>query len=1114
MGGARHLGGRSEVAFEPGEGVYVLTGPARCGKTSAVLRLYRRSLDELGRPGCLVIVPNAPAAAQMRDRLLDGVDTGVLVAPAVTTFAALAAGILSASGRAVETLDPVQRHLLLAGIVAEMASAGELRALGGLADTPGLVAALDGSIAELKRAAVEPEVLAAAVDPDSAKDADLVAIYARYQQTLRETGRYDVEGLMWLARDLLAADPAAALGTGIAAVAVDGFTDFTPTQLEMLTWLARRVRTVLITLPVMDDARSRLWHWTRRTLERVRRALGSAEVVALEAGADPMPSMFDLAARGGEAPVAGSADACPIGITILEAPDVEAEVRAVAGAVKADLLASARPGSVAVLVRNLEGYQEPIERIFAACGIPVAGRPRPLAESNVVRYILALLSLPPEWEFHRLLSIIKSSYFRPGSLGAGFDATTVATAEMAIRTASVLGGREEYAAAFDRLARQARLAAGGEEEEPEALSLGPLMADVAAIESAGAMVEALLGRLDRLADARTLAEYAGAVRELVGALGIASAAAECDDERIVAADLRALRAFDELLEEVAAAAVPVGTDLEKMAGLVARAAEVAVVPPARGESLVAVLDVLDARALRFEKVYLLGLNEKAFPQLRQERCFIDESDRAAWARRSVVLDRRSDLVAREMLLFYLAATRAESHLTVSYVAADAGGSGAASPFLEELEVAARRHGQAVERRRVEPGEFVPPADELASPAEVFNAALLAAFDDSPRTQAAFGTAAPALVGWTAEHCPELLCRACQGLFAAHRRNAAEPPDAFDGRLDDPGLLEGLASTFPRNWVFSASHLNSYARCPWLFFARYLLRLEPLIQPEVQMTPTDRGRFCHAVLYRVLSSLRQRLGSLPPLAELSEEDLTAGLAEAVAAEKQRLAAAAVHSQLWEMQVQYWHDLLRAYLLDQRDTDGAVRPRYFELGFGLSERLGERTDPASVREPVTIDAGGQEIRLRGKIDRVDELAGQDGPALMAVDYKTGYILQPGKMLEGLDVQLALYIKALEVMFGKPVVGGAYHDLRENCHRLFTVADPLKTRGDAPKEYSQQLALMMDCVGRYVRGMREGRFDALPSAGCPSWCPYRSICHYSDHRARRKGTLAGSAGEGSDG
>ena len=1116
MGGARHLGGRSEVAFEPGEGVYVLTGPARCGKTSAVLRLYRRSLDELGRPGCLVIVPNAPAAAQMRDRLLDGVDTGVLVAPAVTTFAALAAGILSASGRAVETLDPVQRHLLLAGIVAEMASAGQLRALGGLADTPGLVAALDESIAELKRAAVEPEALAAAVDPASAKDADLVAIYRRYQEALKAAGRFDVEGLMWLARDLLAEDPAAALGyPDVSAVAVDGFTDFTPTQLEMLAHLSRRVRTMLITLPVVNDARHRLWHWTRRTLERIRRALKGAQVVALDAGADPMPSLFDLPGRAGQGRDGGLGGGEGIGLAVLEAPDVEAEVRAVARAVKADLLAGDEPGSVAVLARSLEGYQEPIERLFDACGVPVAARPRPLAQSNVVRYVLSLLSLPPEYEFHRLLSVIKSSYFRPQVLGAAFDARTVAAAEMAIRTANVLGGREAYAAAFERLAR---LAGGGgeeeEEDEPGGVALGPLMADAEAIESAGAMVEALLSRLDRLAAAQAPAEYAQAVRELVAAMGVASAAADGDDERVVAADLRALKAFDELLEEVATARLPAGASAEELARLVARSAEVAVVQPARGEALVTVLDVLDARALRFRKVYLLGLNEKAFPQLRQERCFIDEADRAAWARRGVVLDRRSDLIAREMLLFYLAATRTEAHLTVSYVTVEAGGAGAGtpSPFLEELEAAARRQGLAVERRRIEPGEFVPPAEQLASPAEVFSAALLAAFDDSPRTQAAFGKAAPALVAWVAEHCRELLGKACQGLFAAHRRDAAGEPDAFDGRLDDPELLEGLASTFPENWVFSASHLNSYARCPWLFFARYLLRLEPLIQPEVQMTPTDRGRFCHAVLCRALSSLRRRLGEAPALAELSEEDLTAALSEAVEAEKQRLAEAAVHSQLWEMQVQYWQDLLRAYLLDQRNASEVPRPTYFELGFGVSAGPGERLDPASVPEPVRIEAGGQEIRLRGKIDRVDEVPTGDGAGLMAVDYKTGRIAPPKDILRGLDVQLALYIKALAAMFGETVVGGAYHDLRDNRHCRFGRSWPLKARGEELKEYDEQLAMVMERVGEYVRGMREGRFDALP-ADCPSWCPYRAICHYSDHRARRKVASAGPAREGSD-
>ena len=49
-------------------------------------------------------------------------------------------------------------------------------------------------------------------------------------------------------------------------------------------------------------------------------------------------------------------------------------------------------------------------------------------------------------------------------------------------------------------------------------------------------------------------------------------------------------------------------------------------------------DVLDARALRFQRVYLLGVNERAFPTLAQDRCFINESDRAAWAGRGVLLD--------------------------------------------------------------------------------------------------------------------------------------------------------------------------------------------------------------------------------------------------------------------------------------------------------------------------------------------------------------------------------------------------------------------------------------------------------------------------------------------
>ncbi len=1077
-------------------GVTVLAGLAGAGKTAAVLELYRQHLDELGRPGCLLIVPNAPAASQMRQRLLELSESGVLIAPAATTFAALAASILSASGRPAGTLSPVQRRLLLTGIVAALKAEGRLKALGPLSDAPGLVSALDASIAELKRAAVEPGALAAAIDTRSAKDADLLAVYQRYQEHLLAAGRFDVEGLMWLARDVLASDPGAPLGyEGVAAVAADGFTDFTPTQLDMLAHLARRVERTWVTLPLADQPRrERLWSWTRRTLKRIREAIPAAEVVTLSEGGDAMAALFELAGEAGK----GSSARAGLEVAILEAADVEAEVAAAARAVKADLAGGCPPGSVAVMARDLSGYEEPIQRIFAAHDVPVASRPERLDACNVVRYVLRLLSLPPRYEFHDVLATIRNSYFRPSALGEGFDGRTVATAEMAIRTANVLGGRDAYAKALGRLAGRAE-SAPERFGEDEAVALGPLATDAPAIRQAAEMLEAMLARLEALAAAEDFRGYLGAAGELVAGLEVGAAAADHEDDELVAADLRALRAFQQLLEDLSAAELPPGGGAEDFAELVASSAEATTCPPPRGQELVTVVDVLDARAMRFDRVYLLGVNEKAFPRLAQDRCFIDESDRTAWAARGVLLDRRSDLIDREMLLFYLAATRAESRLTLSYLSADAAGKPhAPSSFVEELVAAAGRQGNACRRRHIGPGQFVPPAAELASPGDAFNAAIYAGFSDeyADRDQA------KRLLGWAAEQRPELLRRSAFGILAADRRWRSGELDAYDGRLDDAALLESVARQFSADRVFSATELNSYAQCPWQFFARYLLRLEPLAVPEARMTPAARGSFCHAVLWGALTELRDRAGGELRLGRVSLEELQDALERAVSAERKRLAAQAVYSGLWDVQTDYWQRMLLAYLGGQRQSAGDDSSLCFELGFGLAPRKGERLDPLSRPEPVVIDAGGLGIRLEGKIDRVDCLAADDGQALLAVDYKTGRIPATREMAEGRDLQLALYARALEAIFPQPCAGGAYHDVRGGAHRYFARFKLSRGRRQEVPDYEEKLNSALAAAGRYVRGMQQGRFDALPAEHCPSWCPYRQICHYSEHRARRKG------------
>ena len=297
MGGAGDVNSLAEKALTS-PGVTVLTGPPGAGKTAVALELYRRRLDEIGRPGCLLIVPNAPAAEQTRRRLLEASPSALLIAPAVATFAQLASAVLSAAGTRAGRLGPAQRRLLLEAIVAELHAAGKLGALSPLADAPGLIDALDAAIAELKRAAVEPEALTKAIDPRSKKDADLLAVYRLYQQRLQQAGRFDLEGQMWLARDVLAGDDAPLGYDGITAVAADGFTDFTPTQLEMLAHLARRTEKLLITLPLADEpGRGRMWFWTARTLERIGRAIPGADVLALDSPA-PLAGLFDL---GGEA---------------------------------------------------------------------------------------------------------------------------------------------------------------------------------------------------------------------------------------------------------------------------------------------------------------------------------------------------------------------------------------------------------------------------------------------------------------------------------------------------------------------------------------------------------------------------------------------------------------------------------------------------------------------------------------------------------------------------------------------------------------------------------------------------------------------------------------------
>ena len=153
----------------------LVEGPAACGKSTAAMALYREA-----QPAGMILVPNAPAAEAVRRRLLADSPGGVVVSPKVLTFAALAGRILAHPPEGAAPpgcmLPELQRHLLLRRLIDELAGEGRLEGFRSVLDTRGLVTSIDSTIAELKRAAIEPEDFAAAAPVDEVGNA-LHAVY-------------------------------------------------------------------------------------------------------------------------------------------------------------------------------------------------------------------------------------------------------------------------------------------------------------------------------------------------------------------------------------------------------------------------------------------------------------------------------------------------------------------------------------------------------------------------------------------------------------------------------------------------------------------------------------------------------------------------------------------------------------------------------------------------------------------------------------------------------------------------------------------------------------------------------------------------------------------------
>ena len=482
-----------------------------------------------------------------------------------------------------------------------------------------------------------------------------------------------------------------------------------------------------------------------------------------------------------------------------------------------------------------------------------------------------------------------------------------------------------------------------------------------------------------------------------------------------------------------------------------------------------------ARGRTFAVVFVPALAERLFPQKpREDPMLLDEEMRKPLGAGLAV---QEDRAKSERLLLRLAVGAATHRLWLSYPRLDVSGARPRVPSFYVLDVIRAVTGKIPNHEVLQRDAAAAGGAKLDWPAPGIAAAAIDDVEhDLATLRELMGAADAAAVRGQANY---LL-----GLNASLRRSVSRrwarararwrPEDGLVRAAD--AIRPMLATQRLGARAYSVSALQKFTTCPYQFALSAIYRLEPGRRPEPlqRLDPLTRGSIFHEVQERFFTRLRSE-GKLPVRSAdvaVALRILEQVLGDVSREQEEELAPAI--DRVWRDEIDGIGRDLRMWVRKLPEAEDWV-PRHFELSFGLDT---EGHDPASVRDPVTIDG---RFRLRGSVDLVEER--QRTNDLRITDHKTGRNRTTPRTIigGGATLQPVIYGLVVEQMLGRPVTGG----------RLFycTTAGAFTDHPVPLNAASRHAAL--EALEIIDRAIELGFLPAAPAERACTWCDFRPVC-----------------------
>lgn len=298
------------------------------------------------------------------------------------------------------------------------------------------------------------------------------------------------------------------------------------------------------------------------------------------------------------------------------------------------------------------------------------------------------------------------------------------------------------------------------------------------------------------------------------------------------------------------------------------------------------------------------------------------------------------------------------------------------------------------------------------------------------------------------------------------------------------LTAGILSTESRGHLkslqqrtYSVTELETYANCPFQYFASKVLELDSKDEEEIEgLSSLEKGILVHDILFKFYDRRREQSAISQchdADFEIAKQQLSDIIDEIIGDTASEDLFRRVDKALLKVVLNQW-------LVVEREYDANTTPRYFEVSVG--RRQGTTDSDLGHRESISI--GG--VHLNAKIDRIDIGNG----VFNVIDYKTGNTFGINDILEGRALQLPIYLEIAKQLIGTGYepAAGLYHKIKLNDCRIILGIGVESYRGEAyilarstqqmlsDDTFDGLLSRVSGYLTQYVSGISNGTFPLI--------------------------------------